>query len=229
MAASGLPPYEYIVCTTKNVSDVSPSLLDLIKPAVTPGYSTIALIQNGLNIEKPFIDAFPENIVLSGVSFCGSHEVKTGEIVHDDNDKVFIGAFDNPGVDREIQEKAARDFVKIYGAGGKCFPEYDANVGWTRWRKLLYNACLNSICAITDLDTGRIQIADGAVVALVRPAMEEIRAGARACGHDLPENLVDFMIRKDPITMYNPPSMQVDLRKVNLDRTPQSLHLSLTH
>jgi hypothetical protein len=43
----------YIICTTKNIPDVPPSLGDLIKPAVTPGHSIIVLIQNGLNMEKP--------------------------------------------------------------------------------------------------------------------------------------------------------------------------------
>jgi ketopantoate reductase len=43
--------------------------------------------------------------------------------------------------------------------------------------------------------------------------MEEIQAAAKACGHDLPAELVDFMITMDPVTMYNLPSTQVDLRK----------------
>ncbi|KAF9893678.1 hypothetical protein FE257_009846 [Aspergillus nanangensis] len=213
VASEGIPPYKFIVCTTKNIPDVSPTLEEIIRPAVTPGYSVIVLVQNGLNIEKPTIAAFPNNIVLSGVSFCGSHEVKTGEIVHEDSDKISVGPFKNSTIGSEEQSQAAKDFVEIYGAGGKCAPEYQPNVGWIRWRKLLYNACLNPSCAITDLDTGRIQLADGVVDGLVRPAMEEIRAGAKACGHDLPQDLVDFMITMDPVTMYNPPSMQVDIRK----------------
>lgn len=181
---------------------------------MTPGYSVIVLIQNGLNIDKPIVSAFPNNTVLSGVSFCGSHQVGLGEILHEDSDKLAIGPFDNHSIDQASQHNAAKEFVKIYGAGGKCSPEYQPNVGWTRWRKLLYNACLNSSCAITDLDTGRIQLADGLLDGLVRPAMQEIRAAAKACGHDLPEDLIEVMITNDPITMYNPPSMQVDIRKV---------------
>jgi 2-dehydropantoate 2-reductase len=194
---------------------------DLIKPAVTPGHTVIVLLQNGLNIERPVIAAFPQNIVLSGVSFCGSHEVGTGKIVHEDDDEIYLGAFRNPTKDPAEEDQAAKDFVEIYGAGGKCKPEWNANVGFSRWRKLLYNACLNSLCAVTDLDTGRIQLADGAIESLVRPAMLEIRAAAKASGHDLPEELIDFMIKLDPITMYNPPSMQVDLRKVRIETPPR--------
>ncbi|XRM43877.1 hypothetical protein ABZX51_007027 [Aspergillus tubingensis] len=207
-----LPPYRYIVVTTKNYADVSPTVAEIIRPAVTRGYTRIALVQNGLNIEKPLIAAFPENIILSGVSFCGSHQVSLGEIVHEDDDELYVGAFRNPNLIPDKEDAAAKEYCEIYGAGGKCNPQFNPNVGFSRWRKLLYNACLNPICAITDLDTGRIQLADGAIENLVRPAMEEIRAGAKACGHDLPPELVDFMITMDPITMYNPPSMQVDIR-----------------
>jgi ketopantoate reductase len=50
VVAEGLSPYKYIICTTKNVADVKPSVADIIKPAVTPGYTIIVLLQNGLNI-----------------------------------------------------------------------------------------------------------------------------------------------------------------------------------
>lgn len=172
-------------------------------------------MQNGLNIEKPFLKAFPTNMILSAVSFCGSHQVSLGEIVHEDGDEVFIGAFRNQNLDPALEDKEAQEFCAIYKAGGKCVAEFNPNVGFSRWRKLLYNACLNSICAITDLDTGRMQLAESAIELLVRPAMEEIRAAAKACGYDLPADLVDFMIKMDPITMYNPPSMQVDVRNVS--------------
>lgn len=139
--------------------------------------------------------------------------------MHEDNDAVSIGPFENqpllssPSSGTKAQE-IAKEFVAIYGAGGKCYPEYNPNVGWVRWRKLLYNACLNSTCAITDLDTGRLQLATEVIEGLVRPAMHEIRAAAKASGgHVLPVELVDAIIATDPITMYNPPSMQVDVRK----------------
>ncbi|KAL1639892.1 hypothetical protein SLS58_007479 [Diplodia intermedia] len=211
----GLKPFDYIVCTTKNIPDVPPTLVDLITPAVTTGHTTIVLIQNGLNIEKPVFAAFPNNAVLSGVSLIGSHEIAHGVIEHDDNDQLQIGAFHNTNLDPALEEKAARDFVRIYGAGGKTECDFIDNVGYSRWRKLVYNACLNSICAITGLDTGRIRLADCGIDYLVRPAMEEIRAAAKAAGHDLPADVADTMINIDPLTMYLPPSMLNDLRKGN--------------
>ena len=214
VAEEGLELFKYIIVTTKNIPDIPPSLVDVVRPAVTPGHTVIVLMQNGLNIEGPFHAAFPSNIVLSSVTFCGSHEVETGEIVHEDHDRSAVGAFRNSNLDPAIEDKEAKAFCEMYAASGRADAEFQPDVAFSRWRKLLYNACLNPICAITDLDTGRIQLSDASLQYLVRPAMEEIRAAAKAHGVDLPADLVDFMITMDPVTMYNPPSMQVDVRKV---------------
>ncbi|TKA79550.1 hypothetical protein B0A55_02739 [Friedmanniomyces simplex] len=209
------PPFDYIVCVTKNIADVPPSLADLIRPAVIPSKTVIVLIQNGLNIEKPLLAAYPHNTILSGVSLIGANEPAPGHIAQDFPDTLHIGAFANPNLPPDIQESAAEDFVRRYSAGGKTHCALDPNVPRTRWRKLVYNACLNPICAITGLDTGRIRLADDAVAGLVRPAMLEIVAAARAAGHELPATVVGDMIDMDPLEMYLPPSMLSDTRKGN--------------
>ena len=125
-ASPDCPPYDYIVCTTKNYPDVSPTCLDVISPAVTVGHTTIILIQNGLNIQNPIVAAFPENVVLSGVSFCGSHQLSPGDILHEDNDSVSIGPFENQPLmasNSTLCVAKAKEFVDIYGAGGKSYPE----------------------------------------------------------------------------------------------------------
>jgi ketopantoate reductase len=79
----------------------------------------------------------------------------------------------------------------------------------------VYNACLNPICAITGLDTGRIRLADGAIEGLVKPAMREIVEAARVAGGvKLDEGIVQTMIDVDPLTSYLKPSMQQDFDKV---------------
>lgn len=184
----------------------------MISPAVTPGVSSIVLIQNGLNLEVPLIKSFPQNVIISGTSFNESHQLGPGTIAHTDTDRVSFGAFENSNLSTQLQQESAQAFCEIYSAAGKCDASYDPNVGWIRWRKLLYNACLNPICAISGLDTGLLQLAEHTVANLVVPAMQEIRAAARACGHDLPQELIPKMISLDRITTYNAPSMLVDVR-----------------
>lgn len=208
-----LSPFDYIVCTTKNLPDVPPSLSALIEPALTPGHTVIVLLQNGLNIERAFIQLFPHNMILSGVSMIDSHETEPGQIIHEFPDDLSVGAFSNPNLPRDIQITAAKNFVRIYSAAGKTKCEYSEDVALSRWRKLVFNAAYNPICAITGLDDGSIRLA-GAVEGLVRPAMKEIVATAKALGYELPERIVDSMIHIDPIELHLKPSMLCDAEKV---------------
>jgi ketopantoate reductase len=59
--------FAYIVVTSKALPNIRPSLVDLLSPFVTPEYTTIVLVQNGVGIEKDVAEAWPENVVLSGV------------------------------------------------------------------------------------------------------------------------------------------------------------------
>ena len=214
-------PYDYIVCATKNCPDIPPTLVDLIKPAVTPGKTVIVMVQNGLNIERPMFKAFPKNIVLSGVSMIDAHEEELGHIVHEDFDMLMIGPFHNPNLEEAVEEAAAQAFIKMYGAAGKSNCTFCEDVPWARWRKLVFNACYNPVCAITGLDDARMRLADDVVDTVVRPAMEEIVQVATAMGHILPEDIIEKMIHLDPIDLYLKPSMQCDSEKVrSLLHTP---------
>ncbi|KAM6526760.1 hypothetical protein FSOLCH5_002846 [Fusarium solani] len=209
VSQAGVTPFDYIICATKNMPDIGPPITDLIRPAVTPGHSTILLLQNGLNIEMPLLKAFPDNVILSGISICGSSEPVTGTIEHTLHDELRVGPFRDEGdaADR------ARDFVARYGAGGRCTCHFDSNVAFSRWRKLLYNAVYNPVGALTDLDTGDMQLCPGLVDDVVRPAMKEIQAAAAAYGQEIPDDAVETMITTEPIEAHVPPSMLVDVRK----------------
>ena len=217
VSKDSLLPFDYIITTTKNCPDIPPSLESLIAPAVTPGYTIIVMIQNGLNIEKAMFAAFPTNIVLSGVSMIDAHEKEDelGTILHEDHDTLFLGAFHNPTIANPEKEiAAAHEFIKLYGAGGKTNISFSEDVPWARWRKLIFNAVLNPLCAITSLDDARIRLTESAVEGLVRPAMKEVFATAKALGHVLPDDIMEKMIHCDPLDLYLKPSMQCDFEKV---------------
>lgn len=145
----------------------------------------------------------------------GSAEPSPGHIVHDEADRLLIGAFPTSNINPAVPERRAEEFVKIYGAGGKTDCNYSPNVLHDRWKKLVFNACLNPICAITGLDDGRIRLADGALDGLVRPAMREIVAAAKAvAGVELADDVIESTINIDPLESYLKPSMQQDLEKV---------------
>ncbi|CAI6037578.1 unnamed protein product [Clonostachys chloroleuca] len=198
---SGLTaPYDYIV---------------VIAPAVTDSHTVIVLIQNGLNIEKPVIQAFPNNVVISGISRMSSAEVSPGRIFHQDHDILIIGAFRNSNLEVEKEVQAAKHFTMLYNASGKASGRYAEDVAFMRWRKLCYNASYNSLCAITGLDTSKLRLAETPVTELLLPAMMEIMNIAQAAGVTLAPDQVNISLAADPIDGYFRPSMQQDIEKGN--------------
>lgn len=213
--SDGKQIFDFIIVTTKNIPDVKPTVVDIIAPAVTPGHTAILLLQNGLNIEKPLIERFPTNAILSGVSLIGATEYEKGKVRHDDKDRLLVGEFASPQVPKDIASTAAKHFVDLYSACGKVDCKYDDNVPATRWRKLIYNSCYNSIATILRMDTCRMRIYEHIIDELVRPAMLEIKTIAEAAGVTLDDDVVEFMIRVDPTDTYFKPSMCQDIEKGN--------------
>lgn len=213
VAREGLK-YDYLVASTKNIPDINPTLLDIISPAVTEGHTTILLLQNGLNIEKPIIERFPRNFVLSGVSLIGAAEVEHGIIRHDDSDSTKCGPFEGQSVESERAIAEAKRFIEMYNACGKVNWSFDEDVRLTRWRKLVYNSSYNSVSAIVGMDTPRMRMSESVIDDLVRPAMLEIIAIAKAAGVELPEGVEEEIIRVDPTGTEFWPSMGQDVAKV---------------
>lgn len=202
------------MCCTKNVPDISPTVCETIAPAISPGRTVIVLVQNGLNIEKPFLRRFPSNIILSGVSRIDAHEVAPGIIEQRQKDILYVGAFENCLIPYEEQQKAAQHFVKIYSAGLRTTCSYKPNVRYDRWVKLINNASFNPICALTGLTTGELQRTSGAVDNLLIPAMKEIISVAEADGYSLPGVIIKETIQSNPPDEDISPSMLVDIQKV---------------
>ncbi|KAK1672490.1 ketopantoate reductase PanE/ApbA C terminal-domain-containing protein [Colletotrichum godetiae] len=208
--------FDYVVCCTKNVPDAGPSLPDIIAPAVTPGQTVIVLIQNGINIERPFLRRFKKNIVLSGVSRIDAHEHSPGVIEQKQPDLLHIGPFFNAYREWPEHEEAAKSFVRIYSAGGKTTCLYKEDVGLDRWSKLVYNASFNPICALTRVNASQLQTSSGSMDSLVIPAMKEVIKVAAAMGHDIPPIAITQAMQMNPIDENIKPSMQVDFDKGNM-------------
>lgn len=213
---NGLPPYDYIVVTTKNVADVPPSVVDMISPAVTPGHTVITLLQNGLNIERPVSAAFPSNVVLSGITVIGARESPPGTIHHSNYDISFIGPFDSLSTPGDVSVDAAASYVEMYDACPHVECHYDEDVAFSRWKKLLYNASFNSVATILRMDTTRMRVSEHVIDELIRPVMLEIVATAAARGVELPLALVDKIITVDLYESFFKPSMCQDIEKGNL-------------
>ncbi|KAJ2982967.1 hypothetical protein NUW58_g6333 [Xylaria curta] len=210
-----LDPFDFVVVATKNIPELPPTVADIIEPAVTAGRTAIVLSQNGLNIEKPLIDRFPTNPIISSISYIAATETLHGKILHDDADAQKIGPFNNPGVLPEVAEQAARRYVAIYNAENKLNITYEADVKFVRWHKLLYNSSYNSVASLLRMDTARMRMSQHIIDDLIRPIMLEIMAAARANGVYLTDDIPDKVIRVDPTDTAFKPSMCQDAEKGN--------------
>lgn len=201
--------YDYVVLSTKNLPDLHPPAA-IVSPVITAGYTTIVLIQNGLDVELPLIAAFPTNTVISSVAMIGSAIVDPNRAVQVGPDTSKIGAHFHDGLAMEVQERNARAWVEMYAAGGCTKCEYVPDMPAARWDKLLWNVTYNSLCALLRVNLGEMQ-SSGARETLILPMMAEIQAIAASCGVTITEETIQFMVERGPLDSPYRPSMLLDL------------------
>lgn len=202
--------FDYVVITTKNVPDILP-VEELIAPLMTTDDVVVVLIQNGFDLAKDLFKKYPKNVVLSGVSHIGSRNTGA-EIFQTQRDHCVISSFQNPNLPADLQEEKVREFISLY-SNEKNDIRYFADVKWYRYRKLVYNATLNTVCALTSVDCGRLELSGG-LESVAIPAMKEVVAVAKADGVELPSDIVNIISHADDGEYYEP-SMRIDVRKGN--------------
>ena len=210
--ASAEEPFDFVVVSMKTIPEIN-DVAKIIAPSITPDHTTIVLMQNGLYIEVPMMEAFPTNVILSGASYIGAHE-RNGHIIHDDTDHYHIGAFHNPRLDPKHEKERLDLFASTYNACGVVNAEVVDDIMLYRWRKIMWNGIFNPMCAITQLDNAAIR-RFGGEHSLVRPGMVEMAAIAKADGYNLGPSIVDEMVNATPIELSFRPSMLVDVDKGN--------------
>lgn len=209
-ASKSKTKFGIVAVATKNISDLV-KVEDIIEPVIIPGETTIILIQNGFGIDRAIINKYPNNVVLSGVSHIGSHN-KNGVINQIQHDKLVVSAFENPNLEKEVQINQAKYFISLHSNDRNTCIYYD-DVKWYRYRKLVYNGTLNTICSLTGIDAGRLDLWGG-LESIAIPAMKEIIAVAKADGVELPEDVINLVCHGDDGDYFEP-SMRVDVKKGN--------------
>lgn len=202
--------FDFVVIATKNLPDFV-KLEEVTSAVITPEKTTIVLFQNGFDLARPFFAKYPKNVVISGVSLIGSHN-HNGVVTQTQLDLSFISFFENKNLSKQLQEEKTKEFISLY-SNDKNNASYHPDAKWHRYRKLIYNATLNTTAAITGADVGRIELA-GAVDTVIVPAMKEVIKVAKADGVDLPEESINQLLHSDDGDWFEP-SMLVDVQKGN--------------
>ena len=159
----------------------------LIREAVGPD-TAIVLLQNGVEIEKAMAAAFPENEIISGLSFVCASRAALGKVLHLDYGRLVFGNYPS-GISPKTRELSQR----FRSVGVPCQSSRD--VATERWKKLVWNAPFNPLSVLGGgIDTREI-MESGELARLAREVMEEVRSIARAAGHALPRAIVEDNIR----------------------------------
>lgn len=221
--------FDYVVVTTKNIPDgpLDSTVPEVIKPIIESNHASqpnrqtnILLIQNGIDIEKDIFAAFDRNIynmvILSGIQLIGSTKIGKGVVSQVGTDHLSVGAFDSTN---KKAIAAAKDFVDLYNNAGHNTVNFDERVRYARWKKLVYNAVINTTTALVGLDVPRcMQFGTdrtGTEEQIFRPAMKEIFAIAASEGIILEEDIMNFFCDISRERMFKP-SMCVDCEKGQL-------------
>ena len=162
--------FDYIIVCTK-VIDIQETI-STIEPFYYEG-STIVLIQNGITIEKPYIEAFSNSELISGLAFVCATKTKPGVIDHSDFGKLTLGNFPQ-GPSKKTQELA-----NLFQEGG-CDCNISQTIEKDRFIKLMWNIPFNPLSIISGgLNTQEL-LSNPSVNNRIRRLMEEVRQIAKA-------------------------------------------------
>jgi 2-dehydropantoate 2-reductase len=200
--AEDLEPADVAVVAWKTTANGL--LPGILKYAVRPGGSVLVL-QNGLDPEREAAAAAPGAKVLSGLCFLCSRKAGPGWIQHLDYGAVSLAAYgDGPqGVTPEM--RAVGEDLEAAGVDVRLLEDWRI----ARWRKLVWNIPFNGLCALTGKDTSAL-LRDPGTRARIAALMDEVIAGAAACGCALPPGFRDRMIADTEKMIPYQPSMQLD-------------------
>ncbi|KAL0095972.1 2-dehydropantoate 2-reductase [Phycomyces blakesleeanus] len=202
-------PFDYIVVTLKALPEVY-NVAEIIAPAITKGKTTVVLIQNGLGVEEPITQAFPENPIVSIVAYIGTSQISPGQILMVGDESLIVGDYKNAPVDSTAQREK---FAGILEKGGVTVQKVD-DVERVRWQKLFWNASFSPVCAVTQMTTSDV-LRNKEAMKSVKNLMSEVIQAANAMGYDFneKEQMATMIERTEATALNYKPSMQLDLER----------------
>lgn len=194
-----IPPSDIVIVALKTTGN------NILKKQISPlihKNTALLVLQNGLGMEEEFQTWFPENPVLGGMCFICSRKVSPGIIEHQDYGLMTLGAL-NP------KQKQLRDEIGRLMDNASIPITLVDDLHEARWRKLLWNIPYNGLTVALDCNTQDIMTNPDARH-LIKVLMEEVIAGAAACGYFIEQDAVEKMLSfTDKMTAYEP-SMKLD-------------------
>lgn len=204
-------PFDFIIIAAKCIPSVPP-MHDAIRPAVSTNTS-IVLLQNGIGIETPYAELYPDNPIISVCVYVSCVQTSPAVTIHNDVQKLHIGTY--PASAPVSHKEAAAQLAVLFKTAGAAV-YLPGDVQEERWGKMLINGAWNPICALTRSGDASFLASHKDAVQLVREVMLEISSIARGCGYTninaaLVETQLERAIARSPPGVS--PSMMIDVIK----------------
>ncbi|KAK5070183.1 hypothetical protein LTR64_002020 [Lithohypha guttulata] len=171
-------PFDYVVVTSK-VLRAGLSNPELIKSAISRD-TTIVLLQNGIGIEDEYTSLYPDNPLLSAVVYFAVTQTSPAVLSHSEIELMHVGTY--PANAPAPHKRAAESWVQLVTDCGATIKLHD-DVQSERWAKLMLNAPINPLCALTrSRDTQFLNSGDG-TSDFIRDTIAEVLSVAHAYGY----------------------------------------------
>lgn len=207
--AADMPPCDWVLVAAKTTANAS--LMPAIRQIVAPG-GRVLLLQNGLGEEDAMRPLLPDSVhLLGGLCIVSVHRHGPGVIEHHAYGAVNLGYHSGPDARGEQARAIVDEGAALFRSAGLDAPVMD-DLAQARWQKLVMNVPFNGLSVLLDSGTQAL-MTHPHTRTLVRELMEEVAAGAAACGHALPEGYVDVAWAATDGKPDYLPSMLMDYRE----------------
>jgi 2-dehydropantoate 2-reductase len=185
-------PFDYIVCTHKAVN---PSKIPPLFKSAANDQTTFVVIQNGVGNEEPFRTTFPQNTIISCVTWVGATQTSPGVIAHTQSEDMQMGLFPNPDITRDPEQTRLNTFAALLKTGGTKF-QIEKDIQIKRWEKVTWNAAWNSITTLADVNTQDWLASSAQAMDITKRLMCEVIDVANRCNVPLEYKLADSLVDK---------------------------------
>ncbi|KAH9825818.1 2-dehydropantoate 2-reductase [Teratosphaeria destructans] len=181
--------WDLLLVATKALGSEDSKLLD----GLVSDDTTIALIQNGIGVEEPFIVRFPHTPIVTATTVASVAQLKPGQIKHYRLTRTSVGPY--APHDQSTNSKAmqsARHFVSLLQAGGLTDAELHdhSTMQFVRWHKLATNAGMNPSSVLAGGLENHEMCNDPDFAAHLIGVMHEVlHAAEKVLGRSLPRGL----------------------------------------
>lgn len=175
--------------------------LAAVLPPLLHAETQVLTLQNGLGNCELLAEIVGPERVLGGLCFICINRISPGRISHSAGGRMTVGEWRPDGSGRAMELERRFKAAKIQAVAVDDLEK-------SQWEKLVWNIPFNGLSVAEGGVTTDVLLASRKTETELRCLMAEVITAARALGHDLSDNLVDFNIeRTRPMGPYRTSSM----------------------